>query len=292
MQYYRNTYLCYLCFLYAIPVMYPADTLTAYYMFLVNFDIAPWVHYIWIPIGLWQALWITYVMVNLYRRDARTGYAMYYAPGSIPISTYSMFSCALISTVSSQAALSNGYLNMSFTFDLLTSLTLFFAIYFSSRRLHNDAAILIQTGRPGHVMLIRGLVHNGIGLFAGWTDFMVFIKLGKLIVFYGGVDGDTAGSVCLTMYTLYLSARLVLDIVFWDDILRHLLTPYLTSVVAMVGMLTQNYDAKNTKPVHYVIASVLAVISLLFLIRLAEIIIRNKKDTKQAKSAHPVQPRS
>ncbi|KAK2159536.1 hypothetical protein LSH36_151g05031 [Paralvinella palmiformis] len=264
--------------------MYPADTVTAYYMFLVEFDIAPWVHYIWIPIGVWQAIWITYSLVNLCRRDAQTGYAMYFAPGSIPLSTYGTYTCALVSQVCSQAALSNGILNLSFTFDLVTALTLFFSIYFSSRRLQADTAALNQTGRSGQVMLTRGLVHNGIGLYAGWADFMVFLKLGKLLVFYGKVDDATAGGVCLILYAFYLTVRLAIDMTLWDAMIRHLLTPYVTSVGAMVGVLTQNFDADHPTTLHYIIATVLGVVIMLAVFRIVEMGIRNRKDNKRAKS--------
>jgi hypothetical protein len=257
-------------------------------MFSVTFDVPSWVHFIWFAIAMWQILWLMYGVLTLCRRDTHTGRAMYCVPGCIPITTYSMFACTLIANVTMQAALSHGYLDLAFVLSILVALTLFFCIYIASRRLIEEIPDMIEADREAEITLMRGILHNGLGLYAGWAYFYVFLLMGKLMAYYGQVEHTTAGIVCLSFWVAFYVAALFLDIAKWDRYTRHLVTPYFVAVFVAIGLLEHNVDWYNMTSLSYVIVIIFILMTFIAITRTSQLCLKNRKDRKRGKGINGI----
>lgn len=125
------------------------------------------------------------------------------------------------------------------------------------------------------IWLIRGLVHNGLGIYATWTSIAALLNLAMVIAYSNGSDVSvsTASTVALAILTVEIAAFVATDLLFLDRYSRYTVTPYAVVVVALSGSISKNWQTGATNAIFA--AVLLALGSLALVLKLAVTIYRH-----------------
>ncbi|XP_060596623.1 uncharacterized protein LOC132750632 [Ruditapes philippinarum] len=215
-----------------------------------NLEITPpgFTFIIWGVIYTWQALWILYAIVNLFRKRESEPY--YTNPVLLPVPF-------LVSYLVNQAlncgwlvAFDREQLELALAILFLIVVTLLICLFFSYRNLNREIDVLIKQERKSDVWLTRFLVQNGLGIYATWTAIATHLNFGFVLAYRSAHDIGVKNSSTIALGVLsgFILLFLVTDWVFLDRYTRYTFTPYLVLVWALYGVLVNNYEsgARNT----------------------------------------------
>lgn len=235
---------------------------------------AGWTFTIWAFIYVWQAGWVLYSIVNIFRRTAE-GKPVYLSP---EILTPLLFVCYILANFGNIVWLftfDRDYIQVAFVSLFLIAVFLVAGLAVSYRSLDKSSAELAAQGRAKDIWLVRVLVHNGLGIYATWTAIASLLNMAMVITYSSGspVSMPTACTVALAVLSAEIAAFASADLLLLDRYSRYTLTPYAVVIVALVGSVDKNYVAGATNSVF--LAVLLALASLLFVVKVALSVYRH-----------------
>ncbi|CAH1243961.1 Hypp7173 [Branchiostoma lanceolatum] len=229
-----------------------------------------WVFSIWGFIYAWNLAWLIYVTACLFRKHS--GGYFYVTPELFPPAFYVIWYV-------------NNFLNIAWLFVwdrevliaaavvlALCPFTLYILLFISYRRLDQNGPWLAENS-PVDLWLTRGLVHNGLAIYATWTSIATLLNLDIVLIYVGGFSDE---DVSTGMFTVLLAEILVwffLENFVLDRYCRYTLVPYCVVIAALSGNLTKNWDPAKRNVIY--VCVLLGVTALLFVVRVALVMWRH-----------------
>jgi len=201
-----------------------------------------WTFSIWGFIYAWQAAWILYSLVNLCRKTP-SGPA-YCSPGVLTPVYFLFFILANCCNIAWLFLFDRDVIPGAFVALLMITVFLAAALVTSYRTLDMASPKLAEQGRTVDIWLVRGLVHNGLGIYATWCSIATLLNLAMVITYesdpkISNVDACTVSLVCLGVIQLVYGTT---DMLKLDRYSRYTITPYIVVVVALIGSITKNWQ--------------------------------------------------
>ncbi|XP_067667840.1 uncharacterized protein [Haliotis asinina] len=211
------------------------DTIT--YTYPTEITPSPWVFFIWPVIFIWQIIWI-FFSTSLSYRVVREG---------PPVLLTSVFLGIFILSLLFHVALDITavfVLVLAFVFLILLSASLYACLALSYKALYDNQQILADQHRRLDDSLVRGLVHNGLGLYATWTFVAALLNISVLMTYRSNppINQSTSSTVCLALVAVFLVVYFVTDLTVFDKYSRYTFTPYVAILWALVAILVNNLD--------------------------------------------------
>ncbi|KAK7468158.1 hypothetical protein BaRGS_00036622 [Batillaria attramentaria] len=253
-----------------IFVSTPGNQSDKYYLEITP---AGWTFSIWGFIYTWQALWVLYSIVNLFRTTAQG--PAYVNPPVLPCSLFVLYSLTNCCNIAWLFLFDRDYIEGAFVALFFTAFSLILALAVTYRSLDWCSSQLVEQGRSVDIWLVRGLVHNGLGIYATWTSIATLLNMAMVITYSDGSDISvkTASTVALGVLTAEIVVFVGTDLFLLDRYSRYTITPYLVVVVALIGSISKNWESGATNSIFT--AVLLAVGSLALLVKLVLTIYRH-----------------
>ena len=237
---------------------------------------AGWTFSIWGVIYTWQALWVIYSIINIFRKTPH-GEPAYSSPEFIPPALFVLAATTSCLGVAWLITFDRLEVEVAFVMLTLYSLGMYASLTVSYRALDTASPELAQQGRTSEIWLTRGLVHNGLAMQATWVSVATLLNLAMVLTYSGSkvASVDTAATVSLSVLTLEIAVFAVTDLCLLDRWTRYTLTPYVVLVVALSGSISKNYSAGARNSIFSVV--LLAASSLLALVKVILTIYRHSR---------------
>ncbi len=194
---------------------------------------------IWIVIYLWQMAWMGYGL-SLLGRQGLTGY-LYYSPNFMSVWLYVVFMLNNVINVSWLIVWDREELIAAFVGLALIAFSCYVCIFTSAWFLHRSYRQLRDNGHMKEIWLVRFLVQNGLGMYATWVTIATLINLCTVLTYSADVDMKIASTLCLAILAFEVVVWFIADLVFLDNHVRYLVTPYVVLVWALSGVVDENY---------------------------------------------------
>lgn len=209
---------------------------------------AGWTFSIWGFIYTWNALWILYAVVNLFRKtDKGPAYAH---PVLLPVPFLISYIINLAANCGWMVAFDREQLELALALLIVITLTLYVCLVFAYRHLDRGVEVLVKQDRKKDVWLTRFLVHNGLSIYATWVTIASLLNLTFVLLYRSSftISQENAATISLSILSAFIAAYLIADWFFLDRYTRYTFTPYIVLIVALTGSLAKNYDegARNT----------------------------------------------
>ncbi|XP_062337967.1 uncharacterized protein LOC134036856 isoform X1 [Osmerus eperlanus] len=136
--------------------------------------------------------------------------------------------------------------------------------------------VWLRHTHPRDLLCLRLLVQNGVSLYTTWTCIATLVNL-SVVLSVEGVARDTAGTVSLCALLLGVLGWFILENFVLDRYVRYILTIYPVVIIALGGIVSKHYQPSNPSANAVFSAVLLALTCILFLVRVAMVIWRNRK---------------
>ena len=185
-----------------------------------------------------------YSVVNLFRKNCHHE-PLYASPYVLPPLLFGAYSLANGCNIVWCFLFDRGLIEGALAVIVLNPLFLIVALVVSYKGLVDSAGALIQQGREFEVWLVRGFVHNGLGIYASWTSIAALLNFAMVVAYTDGgdVSVSAASTVALGILSFVVAVFVVTDVFLLDRYSRFTITPYLVLLVALVGSLVKNWDS-------------------------------------------------
>ena len=222
---------------------------------------AGWTFSIWGVIYTFQALWVLYSLVNLFRKTPQG--PAYLRPVILPPS---LFICYLLASGCNIAWLflnDRDQIQAALAVLFLQSAALVLAMVVTYRSLEKSSPELVSQGRAVDIWLVRGLVHNGLAIYATWTSIATLLNLAMVIAYSDGSDVSvpTACTIVLGVLAAEIVAFVSTDLLLLDRYSRYTFTPYIVVIVGLVGSIAKNWEPAATNSIFTAVLLGLASVS-------------------------------
>ncbi|XP_060606052.1 uncharacterized protein LOC132758397, partial [Ruditapes philippinarum] len=228
--------------------LFVSDTGTISNKYYIEITPSGWTFSIWGIIYTWQALWIVYALVNLFRKSEKGPFYTY--PVLLPVPFLVSYLLNLVFNCGWLISFDREILELAAVLLFLITVTLYVCLFFSYRYLDRSIDILIKQERKTDVWLTRFLVQNGLSMYATWCTIATLLNFAIVHTYRSSHDigQQNASTVSLSILSAAIVVFLVTDWVFLDRYTRYTFTPYIVLVMALTGSLTKNYEAgaRNT----------------------------------------------
>lgn len=224
------------------PDLYVSDTGTISDKYYIEITPAGWTFSIWGFIYAWQALWIVYAIVNLFRKTEKGPCYIY--PVLLPVPYLVSYLFNLVFNCGWMISFDREILELALALLFLITMTLYICLFFSYRSLNKGIHILVKQGRKHDVWLTRFFVQNGLSLYATWCTIATLLNFAIVLTYRSAHDisQKDASTTSLSILTAIIIVFLVADWFFMDRYTRYTFTPYIVLVVALTGSLVKNYE--------------------------------------------------
>ncbi|KAM8945354.1 uncharacterized protein RCH25_048617 [Pelodytes ibericus] len=224
-----------------------------------------WTFMIWNVIYAWQFFWFGYVLSLICRRS-EMGW-LYLKPNVFPIAFYAVWILNNVLNIGWLFLWDREHLIPALIFLGAIALTNYIVLFISHRAVftHGD---WLQRQRRVDLWLIRVFVHNGIAVYATWTTIATLLNFAVVLTYNGGYANSTSTTVALAILAFEVIVWFCLENFLFDKYVRYTITVYPVVIVALSGVLNNNYNAMSPDPNHIFIAVLLAVACALFVARL------------------------
>ena len=209
---------------------------------------AGWTFSIWAVIYIWLGLWLMIYSISTICRYTTYGY-FYVNPKVLPPSLYACFVINMGANIAWLFLWDRQYLISALVAMVVLCLTLAVCLLISLRGLYAYGTVYICEDTVKDVWFVRILVHNGLGLYFGWTTVALLLNLAVVLTYRGGVNQQVSSTVSLSILFLEILTLFFFDAFAWDRFSRYLITPYLVFIYALVGILYKNWDPTESNPV-------------------------------------------
>ncbi|KAL4229136.1 hypothetical protein ACF0H5_012174 [Mactra antiquata] len=239
-----------------------------------------WTFSIWGFIYTWQALWIIYSMVNLFRKSEKGPYYTY--PVLLPVPYHVIYIANLVLNCGWLLAFDREILELACALLFLITVTLYACLFFSYRHLDQGTAILVKQDRKSDVWLTRFLVQNGLSMYATWCTIATLLNLAFVLSYRSAYDigQRNASTVSLSILSAIVLVFLVTDWFFLDRYTRYTFTPYIVLVMAFTGSISKNYDAGARNTIFTIV--LLSIAGLASVVKCTLMIWRHCKRTEDS----------
>lgn len=198
-----------------------------------------WAWWLWLPLAIWLLIILIYGLITVARWRS-IGY-LYHAPRShMPATFYAMllanFTCVLMWVF----VTSWGYIDMALGFMALATLSIILAEGLSWFALDDVILEFARQDKKPEIAFIRGVVHNGLGLYDVMCAVMTLLILGQVLVYRAGVGVETSGTVVLSLIALENVGWAIIDMVFMDRWARYVVAPYVVTPFWLLASLVSN----------------------------------------------------
>ncbi|ESO92045.1 hypothetical protein LOTGIDRAFT_163049 [Lottia gigantea] len=218
-------------------------------MYPTGISPSSWTFSIWSVIFLWQPLWLLYAFINICRR---TGNGPVYAnPVLLTPAFYFWFILSSVAMIAWVFFFDRLIFIGAFVSLFSIVFTVFAAMFTSYKPLAMYGGILIKEGRRVDIWLHRILVHNGLGIYFGWTSVATLINMVHVMVYVpeDPLELETAGTVALGVLTGGTLLYFVTDIFFFDRYSRYTIMPYLVICWAVSGSIDNHWNPEKTNSI-------------------------------------------
>ena len=236
---------------------------------------AGWTFSIWGFIYTWQALWIIYACVNIFRKTDQG--PAYNNPVLLTAPYLIIYMIATALTAGWLIAFDREQLELAFTILVLTSGSLITCLALAYRSLDTGKHMLIKQGRNVDIGLMQGLVHNGLGIYGTWCTIATMLNFNMLLMYRSANDIglETSSTITLGVLTALIAVFAFTDLVLLDRYSRYTFTPYIVLMVAFAGSVSKNYVAGMTNSTFTLVLLIIAV--LMAIVKVAVTIVRHLK---------------
>ncbi|KAJ8037728.1 hypothetical protein HOLleu_18619 [Holothuria leucospilota] len=208
--------------------------------YLTEINPAPWAFAIWGPIYLWQASWIVYVIVCIFKRNEngpvyRNPQVLNYVflsvyPLNLAISIGWLFAFAADAQIWSLVCL----------IGLQVTLYIVMISYYIPMKKYT---VELAKRQRWNLLCLRILVQNGVALYASWCTVASLLGLTIVLVYESGWTQTAACCVSLSILSLELILYFIVDITVFDSYTRYTFSTYPTVMWALIAILVENYAA-------------------------------------------------
>ncbi|KAL8564704.1 hypothetical protein ACOMHN_004197 [Nucella lapillus] len=231
--------------------------------FYLEITPAGWTFSIWGFIYAWQALWVVYSVVNLFRKTPQG--PVYLSPPIIPPAMFAFYILANCGNIAWLFLFDRSHIEASFAALLVLSLSLIVALGASYKALEKCLSELASQCRTADIWLVRGFVQNGLGIYATWTSIATLLNLAMVITYSDGseVSVSTASTIALGILSGEIVVFVTTDLLVLDRYSRYTFTPYIVVVVALIGSISKNWESGATNSVFTAVLLALGSVALL-----------------------------
>ncbi|KAL3836104.1 hypothetical protein ACJMK2_021557 [Sinanodonta woodiana] len=209
--------------------------------YYLNITPAGWTFSIWGFIYAWQALWLLYSVILIFRKtDAGP---IYLNPEVLPPTLFIVYFINLGLNIAWLFLWDQEIIAAAFPVLFLTAFTLYICLFLVYRSTDKYATAIIKENRKYDVWLVRLLVHNGLAIYATWTSIATLLNLAHTIAYKAStsIDQNDASTVALSILSAEIVAFYSTDIFILDRYSRYTFTPYIVLIVAISGSVSKNY---------------------------------------------------
>ncbi|KAM7390441.1 hypothetical protein PAMA_008548 [Pampus argenteus] len=233
-----------------------------------------WTFSIWSVIYIWLTAMIIYIVTGLCRRNGY-GY-VYCSPAVLPYGFFISWCLNLCFNIAWLLVWDRGVMIAALVFLILVTGTNYSLISFTCHGLHIYGAWL-KKYHKADLWLLRVLVQNGVMIYTTWTTIATLINLTIVLTYVAKMPPTDAATISYSMLTVILLVWFIVENFVLDKHVRYILTIYPVVIWALSGNLDKNYDATSPSRNGIFIAVLLALASVLFVIRIVLVIWRHIK---------------
>ncbi|XP_062297919.1 uncharacterized protein LOC134002584 [Scomber scombrus] len=254
----------------------PYSTTTANISAVFDTEVTPsgWTFNIWSVIYVWLTSMIIYIVTGLCRRNGY-GY-VYCSPAVLPYGFFISWCFNLCFNIAWLLVWDRGIMIAALIFLILVICTNYLMISFICHGLHIYGPWL-KKYHKADLWFLRVLVQNGVMIYTTWTTIATLINLAIVLTYEVKISPTDAATISYSILSVVLVSWFVLENFFLDKHVRYILIVYPVVIWALSGNLYKNYDATSPNRNGIFIAVLLALASVLFVIRIVLVIWRHIK---------------
>ncbi|XP_068160677.1 uncharacterized protein [Antennarius striatus] len=281
----------------------PYKTTTANVSAVFDTQITPsgWTFNIWSVIYIWLTLMIIYILSGLCRKLGSiccifsfknikatdksrfllqallNGYGYVYCnPPVLPYGFFISWCINLCFNIGWLIVWDRGNMIAALVFLVLVICTNYSMISFVCHGLHAYGAWLNKYHRK-ELWCFRVLVQNGVMIYTTWTTIATLINLTIVLTYDVNMDPTNAATIAYSVLSVLLLVWFTLENFVLDKHVRYIMVIYPVVIWALSGNLDKNYNAESPSRNGIFIAVLLALASVLFVIRIALVVWRHIK---------------
>ncbi|XP_045923807.1 uncharacterized protein si:ch211-161h7.5 [Micropterus dolomieu] len=254
----------------------PYDTTTANVSAVFDTQLTPsgWTFNIWSVIYIWLTAMIIYILTGLCRKNGY-GY-VYCSPAVLPYGFFISWCLNLCFNIGWLLVWDKRVMIAALVFLFLVICTNYSMICFTCHGLHIYGAWLQKYHRK-ELWLLRVLVQNGVMIYTTWTTIATLINLTIVLTYDAKVSPTDAATISYSILAVVLLVWFVLENFILDKHMRYILITYPVLIFALCGNLDKNFDAQSPSRSGIFIVVLLALASVLFVIRIVLVVWRHVK---------------
>ena len=219
---------------------------------------AGWTFSIWGVIYAWQALHLIYGLTFVCRKS--TNEYLYIDPAPIGSVFYIFFMFSCVSNIAWIFTFDRQLLEAALVFLVLIALSLYGSIIASVRQLNLVGSNMTKKGLRKDIWAVRFIVHNGVALYCAWTNVASLLNLSIVLHYVSGVSQETCAWISIAILNVILVVVFVLEVFVFDQYVRYVFAHYVTLIVALSGILYQNYASDRGFMIYAIVMLVLSAI--------------------------------
>jgi len=254
----------------------PFSTTTGNVSDVFDTQITPsgWTFNIWSVIYVWLTTMMIYILSGLCRKN---GYGYVYCnPPVLPYGFFVSWCLNLCFNIAWLLVWDKGLMIAALVFLILVICTNYSMVCFICHGLHVYGAWLKKYHKPD-LWCIRVMVLNGVMIYTTWTTIATLINLAIVLTYEAKMSPADAATISYSTLTVVLLVWFILENFILDKHLRYVLVVYPVVIWALSGNLDKNFDAKSPSRNGIFIAVLLALASVLFVIRIVLVVWRHFK---------------
>ncbi|XP_061569609.1 uncharacterized protein LOC133423450 [Cololabis saira] len=254
----------------------PYQTTTANVSAVFDTQLTPsgWTFNIWSVIYTWLIAMIIYIVTGLCRKNGH-GY-VYCSPAVLPYGFFVSWCINLCFNIGWLLAWDRGMMIAALVLLILVIGTNYSMTFFICHGLHIYGAWLKKYHRV-ELWLLRVLVQNGVMIYATWTTIATLINLTIVLTYDAKMSPTDAATLSYSLLTVVLLVWFVLENSILDKHVRYICINYPVVLWALTGNLDKNYDSNSPSRNGIFIVALLALTSVLFVMRIILVVWKHIK---------------
>ncbi|XP_062584016.1 uncharacterized protein LOC134245778 [Saccostrea cucullata] len=230
--------------------------------YYVEITPAGWMFSIWGVIYIWEAVWIVYTIVNLFRKTENG--PLYINPTLLPWTFFFFFIINMSLNLAWIFLFDREQMIIAFPVLFFIAFTLYVCMFISYKHLDKNIDFLRKVGRKVDIWCIRIMVQNGLAVYATWTTIATLLNMAIVMIYEGNprIANEDASTVALAILAVELLGYTFVDIVFLDRYTRYTVTPWFVVPIALGASLAKNYKAGSRNSILTIVMISLAVVCL------------------------------
>eukprot|EP00057_Strongylocentrotus_purpuratus_P022847 XP_011677321.1 PREDICTED: uncharacterized protein LOC764186 [Strongylocentrotus purpuratus] len=223
--------------------------------YYVSITPAGWAFSIWGLIYIWQAIWIIYVIINIFRTN-KFG-KVYLNPSIVLPAFLATYAINLVLNIAWLFTWDRQYLPVSFAVLALIAFTLYVCVTINLWAVNKHIEQLCEHHRVD-LWLNSFFITNGILIYATWTTIATLLNFSSVLTYFADVEERTASLICLSILTAELVLYFVVDMYLLERHLRSAFMVYPVVIWASTAVLVNNWDPDSSTSIFTAVIVALA----------------------------------